>query len=83
MEELIYSQQLPILQGLIPSRYGYSATIPWEQTGLGNYPPGDYLIEVKKPSEIAYTVAGSGEESKVYVGRGMGCNLERFVITIY
>lgn len=83
MEELIYSRQLPILQGMIPSRYGYVATIPWEQTGLENHPPGDYYIVVKKPSEIAYTVADSREEKKTDVSRAMGCNLELFRMTIY
>jgi hypothetical protein len=82
MGTLVYSRPLPALTGLVPSQLGYEASITWDQKGLDGkqLPPAKYMIQVKRPSELSYTLEGSSELKTVRMDTGMGCNLNYFGI---
>jgi hypothetical protein len=78
--DLIYTHALPPLKGLIPSQFGYDATITWDQIRKdGNkLTPGDYFIVVKRPSQITYNLDGSNVNKTEDIVHFMGCNLSYY-----
>lgn len=79
---LVYTRPLPTIEGLLPSKFGYDATITWDQKGRDGkvMTPGYYFVKIKRPFEISYTVEGSTVLKKVNITRQMGCNLDFFRI---
>jgi hypothetical protein len=77
---LVYSRSLPTISGLVPSQFGYEATINWDQRGLDGdlLSAGKYFINIKRPSDISYIVEGSNEQKSVLIASAMGCNLNNF-----
>jgi hypothetical protein len=67
-EQLLYKYQLPALQGLIPTKSWYEASLPaWNLRDKDGKPvkPGKYAAEIKFPDSIEYTVDGSNEVKKL------------------
>jgi hypothetical protein len=79
-DKLVYSYKLPEIKGWTATHSGYSITIPWNQKGSDGYQitAGNYLVKLKKPDSISYTIKGSDEIKSTLAAQGMGCNRNRF-----
>jgi hypothetical protein len=62
-KSLVYSYKLPTISGTLASKSGYREVTPWNQRGSnGQYlTPGNYIVELKMPSNINYTLKGSND----------------------
>jgi hypothetical protein len=78
--KLVYSYKLPTITGWTAYKSGYLITIPWNQKGSDGYQitAGNYLVKLKKPDSINYTIKGSDEIKSTMAAQGMGCNRNRF-----
>ncbi|SHE13033.1 Uncharacterised protein [Chlamydia abortus] len=82
--EVVYGRPLPSFAGVIPSSYEYFAKVTWDHIGIDGkeVPPGEYYIEVVRPSTITYKVLDSDEEKTAIIERLGACNLGYFGITL-
>ncbi|TMV49925.1 hypothetical protein FE783_10130 [Paenibacillus mesophilus] len=81
--EVVYSHKLPPFSGVIPSSFAYVASFTWDHTGMDGkeVPPGDYFIELVRPSTVNYQVLDNNEQKTVKIERRGGCNLGYYGVT--
>jgi len=79
-DKLVYSYKMPKLAGWTATHSGYYLTIPWNQKGSDGYliTAGNYLVKLKKPDTIPYTIKGSDDPKSTNAAQGMACNTNRF-----
>lgn len=79
-EKLVYSYKLPEITGWTATHSGYYLSIPWNQKGTDGYTitAGNYLVKLKKPDSITYTIKGSDDPKSTNAAQGMTCNRNRF-----
>ncbi|MFC3767651.1 hypothetical protein [Paenibacillus sp. GCM10012303] len=75
--EVVYSRTLPHFSGVIPSSFAFIASFTWDHTGTDGkeVSPGDYFIELVRPSTLNYQLLDNNEQKSVKIERMGGCNL--------
>lgn len=79
-DKLVYSYKMPEIAGWTATHSGYYLTIPWNQKGSDGYliTAGNYLVKLKKPDTISYTIKGSDDLKSTNAAQSMACNRNRF-----